>query len=138
MFFLHKSHSICQVVTAAIPACHRAPGLPGHTGPAAAPPRAGSSGWRHADTASSAPDLRPVPDLFTLAQADLESTLCFSTVHSQDSRLQACLHCCLQKPTDRSQSHFFNNRNWFSLEAESCRAMRSSSRVRMWDTTTMT
>lgn len=132
MFFLHKSHSICQVVIAAIPACHRAPGLPGHTGPAAAPPRAGSSGWRHADTASSAPVLRPVPDLFTLAQAHLESTLCFSTVHSHDLRLQACLHCCLQKPTDRSQSwehssqdHFFNSRNWFSLEAESCREMCS-------------
>lgn len=83
-----------------------------------------------ADTASSAPVLRPVPDLFTLAQADLESTLCFSTAHSHDSRLQACLHCCLQKPTDRSQSwedssqdHFFNKEigwDWNQSLADQC------------------
>lgn len=126
MFFLHKSHGICQVVTAAIPACHRAPGLPGHTGPAAAQPRAGSAGRRQCRYGLFPAVLCPVPHLFTLAQADVESTLCFSTVHSHDSRLQVCPHCCLQKPTDRSQSwedssqdHFFNNRNRFSLE-QSC------------------
>lgn len=131
MFFLHKSHSICQVVIAAIPACHKCSRSAGAHWASSSTAK-GRELWMAACRYSlfcSCPVLCPVPDRFTLAQADLESTLRFSTVHSHDSRLQVCLHCCLQKPTDRSQSwedssqaHFFSNRNWISLEAASCRS----------------